>query len=112
MTEGPDGLVGPRLPLEHYRSVWGSMWNDPPARWYPSVRVPALLLKAVPPNPPAEWLAWAHKWVADAEAALPYADSRWYADSDHNLHADHPDRVAADLLDLAAIVDKQTPERA
>lgn len=107
MVEGPDGLLGPRLPLEHYRSVWKSMWNDPPARWYPDVTVPVVLLKAVPPNPSPAWLAWARQWVADAEAALPQAESRWYTDSDHNLHADHPERVAADLLELARTVDKQ-----
>lgn len=112
MVEGPDGLLAPRLPLEHYLSIGNSMWNDPPSRWYPGVTVPVLLLNAVPTNPSPSWVTWVRKWVADAEAALPQAVSRWYADSDHNLHADHPERVAADLLDLAGIVDKQTPERA
>jgi len=111
MVEGADGRLGPRLPTEHYRSIGNSMWNDPPAHWYPGVTVPVLLLNAVPVRPSASWEAWVRKWVAEAEAALPLADSRWYADSDHNLHADHPDRVADDLLDLARTVGQPSPER-
>jgi pimeloyl-ACP methyl ester carboxylesterase len=33
---------------------------------------------------------------------LPQAETRWYEGADHNLHAEHPGRVATDLLDLAA----------
>ena len=112
MVEGPDGLLGPRLPLEHYVSIGRSMRDDPPSRWYSGVTAPVLLLNAVPPNPSPSWVTWVRKWVADAEAALPRTESRWYDDSDHSLHAEHPDRVAADLLDLARTVGRPTTERA
>jgi pimeloyl-ACP methyl ester carboxylesterase len=110
MVEGPDGLLTPRLPLEHYLSIGRSMWRDPPARWYPGVTVPVLLLNALPTSAPS-WASWARKWVAEAEAALPRADSRWYSDADHNLHADRPEQVAGDLLDLARAIDRPLPER-
>jgi pimeloyl-ACP methyl ester carboxylesterase len=110
MVKGPDGLLAQRLPMDHYLSIAFSMLNDPPARWYPGVKVPVLLLAALPPST-GSWATLVRKWVADAEATLPQADARWYADADHNLHADQPDRVAGDLLDLARIVNTASSER-
>jgi pimeloyl-ACP methyl ester carboxylesterase len=105
MVEGPDGLLVRRLPLERYLSIEHSIWNDPPARWYSDITVPVLLLNALSPNTPL-WDTWARKWAVEAEAAIPGATSRWYADADHHLHAEQPERLAGDLLDLARTVDK------
>ncbi|GAA2368139.1 alpha/beta hydrolase [Streptomyces cuspidosporus] len=110
MVRGPDGLLVQRLPLEHYMSLADSMWQDPPARWYPDITVPVLLLVALPAHA-ASWGSYARKWVAEAEAAIPRAESRWYVDTDHNLHVEEPERVAGDLLDLARLVDKPARER-
>ncbi|KAK1178078.1 alpha/beta hydrolase [Streptomyces sp. NBS 14/10] len=110
LVKGPDGRLAQRLPLEHQVSISYSMWNDPPARWYPGITVPVLLLIALPPYSALRG-SWARKWVAEAQAAIPQADSRSYVDADHNLHADQPERVANDLLDLAHTVDKPAPER-
>lgn len=108
LAERPDGTLVPRLPMEHHISIGLSMLDDPPARWYPSVKVPVLLLIAL--SEPS-WEPWVRTWVAQAEAAMPQTESRWYPDADHNLHADHPDRVADDLLDLARMLDKPPAER-
>jgi hypothetical protein len=43
--------------------------------------------------------------VTVALELLPDADVRWYVGAHHDLHAQLPDRCAADLLDLAARVD-------
>jgi hypothetical protein len=40
--------------------------------------------------------------VLGALAALPDGRVRWYPGADHDLHAQHPDRLAADLGELAA----------
>jgi pimeloyl-ACP methyl ester carboxylesterase len=109
-VEGPDGLLRPRLPTSEYLSVVRSMWEDPPARWFPEITVPVLLLNALPTNNPW-WGQWVRNWTAKAEAAMPHADSRWYLDTDHSLHAEQPDRLADDLLDLARIVGPLPYER-
>ncbi|MFH8371802.1 alpha/beta fold hydrolase [Streptomyces sp. NPDC018031] len=110
LVAGPDGLLVPRLPLEHQLSIVASMWEDPPARWYPGVTVPVTLFISLPSHAPA-LAGLVRGWVTDIQAAIPHADSRWYPGADHNLHADHPARVADDLLDLASTVDKPAPER-
>ncbi|MEU5614762.1 alpha/beta fold hydrolase [Streptomyces sparsogenes] len=116
MVEGPDGLLVQRLPLQRFLPVFHSMCEDPPARWYPGVTVPVLLLNALPPQE-SWWSTNVRRWVAKAEAAIPQAESRWYLDADHNLHADDPERLAGDLLDLARTVedskslDEPLPER-
>lgn len=110
MVEGPDGLLVQRLSPEHQRSVLTSMWHDPPARWYPGVTVPVTILVALPTYAPT-LQDWVRKWVAEAEAAMPQADVLWYVGAGHLLHADQPERVASDLLDLARTVDKPASER-
>ncbi|HEY5183779.1 MAG TPA: alpha/beta hydrolase [Actinomycetes bacterium] len=93
-----DGTVRPRLSREHHRSILHSLWADDPRPLYPRVGVPTLLMAAVPevpagPTPVTEALATIHR----AEAA-------WYVGAHHDLHAQQPDRCAADLLALAARV--------
>jgi len=94
-----DGRVSRRLPLAHHLSILRSMWDDPPWPRYPAVRVPALLLPAVPADPAGA--ARVRARVARAAAALPRATVLEYVGADHDLHAQHPDKVAADLLTVA-----------
>jgi pimeloyl-ACP methyl ester carboxylesterase len=110
LTEGPDGRLTPRLPLEHQLSILESMWKVPQDRWYPGVTMPVMLFITVPSYLPA-LVDLVRKWVGEVEAAMPHADSRWYVGANHNVHADQPERVAGDLLELASTVDKPAPER-
>jgi hypothetical protein len=86
------------------------MWDDPPSRWLPAIAVPTLLLPAIPRGDP-ERAKRARSRVAEAVAALRDPTILEYVDSDHDLHAQHPARLAKDLLDLAARV-APTVERA
>jgi pimeloyl-ACP methyl ester carboxylesterase len=98
----PDGTVTRRLSIPRHMSIVRSMWDDPPAQWFPAVAAPVLLLPAIPKDPRRAERARAR--VAAAQAALPVATVREYVDADHDLHAQHPDRLAMDLLDLARLV--------
>jgi hypothetical protein len=40
--------------------------------------------------------------VTDALAQISGAEVAWYVGAQHDLHAQHPERCAADLLSLAA----------
>jgi pimeloyl-ACP methyl ester carboxylesterase len=108
MRVNPDGSLSQRLSTEQFLSLVRSMWDDPPSRWYPAVTVPVMLLNAVPDATvgwQAIWGSYMERWVGAAVEAMPQAQSRWYRDADHNVHAEQPDRVADDLLDLARGVD-------
>ncbi|MEJ3743822.1 alpha/beta fold hydrolase [Actinomycetes bacterium KLBMP 9797] len=95
----PDGTVTRRLPVPQHMSIVRSMFDDPPQRFYPALAMPVLLLPALPAGQP-DRAARVRSRVQAAARALPRATIREYPDSDHDLHAQHPERLAADLLEL------------
>jgi hypothetical protein len=66
--------------------------------------VPALAEHPEPGEP--ERAAATRAAVLAALATLPRASARWYPGSDHDLHAQHPDRLAADLGNLEQSVER------
>ncbi len=104
MRVWPDGTLSRRLPVDRHMRIAQSMWDDPPQRYYASITVPVLLLPALPADP--EQAAARAERVRAAAEALPDATLREYRGADHDLHAQHPREVAADLLALAARVDE------
>jgi len=105
LVQLPGGGVRARLPRGHHRAILRSMWAADPRRLYPLVTVPVLLMAAVAP-PPGD--APKRSAVGEALEALPDAEVSWYVGADHDLHAQQPDRVAAELLALAARADNAT----
>lgn len=89
------GRMYRRLPIPLHMRIVRSMWDDPPSPLFAAVRVPALLVPAV-----AEGDERKRETVARAAAALPNATTREYLGADHDIHAQHPKRLAADLLML------------
>jgi pimeloyl-ACP methyl ester carboxylesterase len=96
----PDGSLGRRLSIDRHMRIVRSMWDDPPQPYYPSIRMPVLLIPALSSDPGAA--AGRRARVEEAARALPDATIREYPDSDHDLHAQHPGELADDLLGLAA----------
>ena len=97
-----DGRLERRLPVPQHMLIVRSLWDDPPWPDYPAITVPVLLLPAVPPEGPIAERRRAR--VGKAAAALANARIREYVGADHDLHAQHPAELAADLLTLAAAV--------
>lgn len=100
LVELPGGGVRSRLARAHHRDILRSLWDGDPRKLYPLITVPVLLLPAG--SPESARLA---PLVAEATAGLADAEVRWYDGADHDLHAQHPGRVAADLLALAERAD-------
>ena len=106
--ELPGGGVRARLSRDHHRSILCSLWAADPRRLYPLVSVPVLLVPAVPADPDdrpldaAEAGMATRSEVAEALALLPRAEVVEYVGADHDLHVQHPDRLARDLLSLSA----------
>jgi pimeloyl-ACP methyl ester carboxylesterase len=94
-----DGGLERRLSIPDHMTILRSMFQDPPWRDFPSVGVPVLLMPAVPTEP----VAASRKRSAVEKAAGSLAQPRIseYVGGDHDLHAQQPRAVAADLLTLA-----------
>ncbi|MBX6371067.1 MAG: alpha/beta fold hydrolase [Acidothermus sp.] len=106
----PDGTVRPRLDRDHHRSILYSLWSGNPRELYPLVDVPVLLVAAVgahlDPDTDHQLLGQEKPGILDACTMLRDVDVRWYVGADHDLHAQHPQRLAADLLEFAARIDR------
>jgi pimeloyl-ACP methyl ester carboxylesterase len=99
----PDGTVTRRLSVEHHMQIARSLWDDPPWPDYPQISVPVLLMPAVAASDQSDAVAARRQAVVEkAAAAFGQARVRAYPGGDHDLHAQHPAEVAADLLSLAA----------
>ncbi len=92
LRERADGSVRARLARNHHLSILRSMWDHSINERYAAVTVPSLLISAGQRSGPQ--LAA----VDRAAAELPGSDVRWYEGADHDVHAQHPDQLAADLL--------------
>lgn len=90
-----DGTVEPRLARERHARILRSLWEDRPRERYARVGVPVLLIPAGDPDGPSRVL------VDEAARLLPRATVRWYVGAAHDVHAQFPAEVAADLAALA-----------
>jgi pimeloyl-ACP methyl ester carboxylesterase len=99
----PDGTLSRRLSVDRHMSIVRSMWDDPPSQYYPAIRIPVLLIPALPGDagPAAANLAR----VQAVARELSDATVREYRDADHDLAAQHPAELAADLIELAQRID-------
>jgi pimeloyl-ACP methyl ester carboxylesterase len=99
LRELPDGTVERRLPIPRHMEIVRDMWDHPVWDWLPRITVPTLLIPAVPSGDP-ERAKRVRDRVGRAAAALADARIREYAGGDHDLHAQRPKELAADLLSL------------
>jgi pimeloyl-ACP methyl ester carboxylesterase len=104
MRENSDGSLSRRMSIEQHTSMLRSIWDEPPSPWYPAISVPTLLMPAIPKGADRQWADRIRSRVEATTATLRGATMRAYPDSEHDLHVQHPQRVAEDLLDLAHTV--------
>ena len=97
----PDGTAAAALTREHHREIVHSLWADDVRVYLPRVTVPALVAPAGSRDADDESRAG----PLMALSLLPDASASWYDGADHDLHAQHPARLAEDLLALAARVE-------
>jgi pimeloyl-ACP methyl ester carboxylesterase len=103
LRERPDGTVVRRLSMDNHMRIVRSMWDDPPWPDLAAIAVPTLLMPALPaPGGRSAGPGEKQALVARAVAALHQSQVRDYVGGDHDLHAQQPAAVAADLLTLVA----------
>jgi pimeloyl-ACP methyl ester carboxylesterase len=91
----PDGTIERRLPIDKHMLIVRSMWDEPPAQFLPLITVPVLLLPAMGPQEEKA------SRITSAAELIRRSSIIWYPESDHDLHAQHPARLANDLATLA-----------
>lgn len=94
----PDGRVERRLPIPEHLRIVRSMWEEPPWDDLAQITAPVLLIPALSAEPTAA--AKRREHVGRAAKLLLNGRVREYVGADHDLHAQHPEALAADLLTL------------
>jgi pimeloyl-ACP methyl ester carboxylesterase len=97
LTEDADGRAVARLTRDHHQQILRSLWELDPTPLLPRVTVPVLVAVAVPADGPHP-----RPGPAQAAALLPDVVVSRYVGGHHDLGAQQPDRLAAELLELAA----------
>ena len=99
-----DGFARARLSREHHRDILRSLWEIDPRPLFGKVDVPSLIAVAVPKDgdDPRDGLRVAAEQLPDVVVSR-------YVGAHHDLHAQQPDRTAADLLALAARAEAVAP---
>ena len=87
-----NGTVRPWLTRDRHLRILRALWEYEPSQLWPKVSCPVLFLSASELQRAA---------VEEAQRALPGARVEWFEGADHDLHAQHPERVAALLAELA-----------
>lgn len=97
----PDGTVAPWLRLDRHLAILRAMWDHRPSSRYAGVKVPVLLVPADPGlGEDSDRAQDRWRQVLAAAASLPDSRVRWMA-GDHDLHAQHPEELAALLHSYA-----------
>jgi pimeloyl-ACP methyl ester carboxylesterase len=89
LEAGPDGGVRARLTWPRHRQIIEAMWDEPPSQHFPTMQVPVLFLVASERMRPG---------VEDALEAIPEGGAVWFEDAHHDVHAQHPEAVADELV--------------
>lgn len=94
-----DGTIRPWLSRERHMKILRGLWEHEPESLFPDIEVPVLFMPAV-----ADDDRHARGWAADKREAVERAvrllrrgGVSWYHGADHDLHAQHPLRVAQEL---------------
>lgn len=97
----PDGTATAVLRRGHHRAIVAGMLEHQPLSRLATVTVPVLLLPVDDPADPRA--SEKRSGVERAVASNPLVTARWFTGRSHDVHAEAPDEVAAELL--AALTD-------
>jgi pimeloyl-ACP methyl ester carboxylesterase len=96
----PDGTVAPWLTFERHMRILRALWEHRPIDAWSRVGAPALVCPAAGGD--AAWYAAKRRALGRVQAVHRATRVHWFP-GDHDVHAEHPDELAALLH--AAVVD-------
>lgn len=94
----PDGTVAPWLTYERHLIVLRGLWEHDPAERFATITTPVLFVVA---EERASWTVSKRSGVERALARLEHGAAAYVADAHHDVHAQHPELVAALVHDAA-----------
>ena len=94
-----DGTIRPWLSRERHMKILRGLWEHEPESLFPDIEVPVLFMPAVADDDRHSrgWAADKREAVERAVRLLRRGGASWYHGADHDLHAQHPLRVAQEL---------------
>ena len=97
----PDGTGRPWLSRPHHMTILRHMWEHHPSQRWAQLTLPVLIIAAEDPSGPGGRFDAAKREEIDRAArSLARSEVVWMA-GDHDLHAQHPQRVASLIHDTA-----------
>ena len=97
MEKLPDGTIRPWLSRDRHMKILRGLWEHEPESLFPDINVPVMFMPAVGDHHARGWAADKRDAVERALRLIPRATVSWYHGADHDLHAQHPRRVAQEL---------------
>jgi pimeloyl-ACP methyl ester carboxylesterase len=91
-----DGTIAPWLTRERHMKVLHGLWEHDPFRLFSDMTVPVMFMPAINDHV-SGWAADKRTAVERAALATPKSRIVWFDGADHDLHAQHPRRVANEL---------------
>ena len=88
----PDGRIEPRLARHRHLQIVRSLWEHRPSTRFPTLEAPTLLVLAGTGD--ESRTVRKRRAEAVALAAAPRVRSHWFIPAHHDVHSQHPDRVA------------------
>ena len=93
----PDGTVSPWLTFDRHLKVLHGLWEHKPYARFASISDPVLWMPA--DSGDVAWTNDKREGLQRADEALAVSRVEWFSPADHDLHAQHPKRVADLLID-------------
>ena len=79
-----------------------SMWEQRPARLYPEIKCPVLIIPAISPMPDEESLNQVKRPAVDAALhAIPLSEVIWFEDTVHDIPLHRPQKLADAITEFA-----------
>jgi pimeloyl-ACP methyl ester carboxylesterase len=94
----PDGSASPWLSFDNHLKVLRGLWEHRPPQRYPLITDPVWFLAARSKKKSKGWAATKETGVKLAQKHLSQSRATWFDGADHDLHAQHPKRVAELLV--------------
>jgi pimeloyl-ACP methyl ester carboxylesterase len=94
-----DGTIAPWLTLDRHLAILEALYSHQPSTRYALITVPTLLVPADSGD-----VAWANDKRVAVDTALellPNGRAHWFAPAHHDIHAQHPVRLAEVLVEFA-----------
>jgi pimeloyl-ACP methyl ester carboxylesterase len=106
-----EGRIARRLKIPNHLRILRALWEQRPAELLPRVRCPVLVLPARQSSDAPELQTGKAAAIQRALELQPLARVRWFEETIHDVPLQRPDELTSELLEFAALVSSQAPER-